>query len=154
MDALTTVLTWLARRELSTAQIRGRLARRQVPADEIEHVITRLTADRTLDDQRVALAAARTEATIRRRGRRRILQRLQQMGIAPGTAADAVAAVFDEVDEQALLDQALARQLRGAPVGRLDAATAARVVRRLVAQGFEASAVSARLRRRGSDGDE
>ena len=154
MDALTTVLTWLARRELSTAQIRDRLARRKVPADEIEGVVARLTADRTLDDRRVALAAARTDATIRRRGRRRILQRLREIGIAPETAAEAVDAVFEEVDEQALLDQALARSLRGTRSGRLDAATAARIVRRLVGQGFEASAVYARLRRRAADGDE
>jgi regulatory protein len=154
MDALTTALTWLSRRELSTAQLRDRLARRRFPADEIERVIARLTADRTLDDRRVALASARTDATVRRRGRRRILHRLQQLGIARETAADAVDAVFDEIDEQALLDQAVARSLRGSPPQSLDAAAVARIVRRLVAQGFDAGAVYARLRRRPRDRDE
>ena len=154
MDALTAALTWLSQRELSTAQLRERLARRQVPDAEIERVIARLTADRTLDDERVAMAAARTEATVRRRGRRRVLHRLHEIGIARDLAERAVDAVFGDLDEQALLDQAVARSLRGASLASLDRAAAARLVRRLVAQGFDAGAVYARLRRRDPDADE
>jgi regulatory protein len=154
MDAFSTALSWLSRRELSTAQLRERLSRRRIPADEIERVIARLTADRTLDDERVAAAAARTEATVRRRGRRRILHKLQEIGITRDVAERAVAAVFSDLDEEALLDQAVARSLRGASPATLDRAAAARLVRRLVAQGFEAGAVYARLRRRAPDADE
>jgi regulatory protein len=154
MDAFTAALTWLSRRELSTAQLRERLARRRFTDDEIARVIARLTADRTLDDERVALAAARTEIAVRRRGRRRVLQRLQQIGIARDVADRAVDAVFGDLDEEALLDQAIVRALRGASPASLDRAAAARLVRRLVAQGFELGAVYARLRRRPPDGDE
>jgi SOS response regulatory protein OraA/RecX len=154
MDALTTALTWLARRELSTAQLRDRLARRRVPDDEIDQVVARLTADRTLDDDRVALAAARTEATVRRRGRRRILQRLRQIGIAHDAAARAVETVFADLDEDALLDRAIARSLRGRPPEALDRAQLARIVRRLVGQGFAPGAIHARLRTERSDADE
>ena len=154
MDALTAALTWLSRRELSTAQLRERLSRRGLPHDEIERVIARLTADRTLDDERVAMAAARTEATVRRRGRRRVMQRLRAIGIAHDLAERTVSTVFGDLDEPALLDQAIARSLRGTSPAALDRTAAARVVRRLVAQGFDAGAVYARLRRRGPDADE
>jgi regulatory protein len=149
MDAFTTALTLLSRRELSTAQLRDRLARRHFPADEIDDVIARLTADRTLDDARVAVASARLEAAVRRRGRRRVLQRVRQLGISEDTARAAVDQAFGDVDESALLDDALVRRLRGRTAGTLDAKAMARVVRGLVAQGFDRGEVYARLRRMG-----
>jgi regulatory protein len=154
MDAYTLSLTWLGRRELSTRQIRERLTRRDIPPDQIDDVIARLTADRTLDDRRVALAAARTDAAVHRRGRRRVLQHLQQLGIDRETAAAAVDEVFGELDEGALLDQAIARSLRGRAATTLDRKGLARIVRRLVGQGFEPSVVYACLRRKGAEADE
>ena len=154
MDAYTLVLTWLARRELSIRQVRDRLTRRDVPSDQIDDAIARLTADRTLNDRRVALAAARTDAAIHRRGRRRVLQHLHQIGIDRETAAAAVDEVFGELDESALLDQAIARSLRGQSATTLDRKGLARIVRRLIGQGFEPGAVYARLRRKGSEADE
>jgi regulatory protein len=154
MDAYTLALTWLSRRELSTRQVRERLARRDVPPDEIERAVQRLTSDRTLDDRRVALAAARTDIAIKRRGRRRVLHHLQQLGIDRGTAAAAVEEVFGDTDEAALLDQAIERSLRGRAAATLDRNDMARVVRRLVSQGFEPGAVYARLRRKGSESAE
>lgn len=154
MDAYTTALTLLSRRELSTRQLRDRLARRKFACDDIDEVIRRLTHDRTLDDRRVALASARTEASIRRRGPRRVLQRIQQLGIGRETAQAAVEEVFGELDEAVLLDQAIARRLRGASAATLDAKGIARIVRGLVNQGFEAGQVYARLRKRGAESDE
>ena len=154
MDAYTLALTWLARRELSIRQIRDRLARRDVPPDQIDDAIARLTADRTLDDRRVALAAARTDAVIHRRGRRRVLQHLQQIGIDREAAATAVDEVFGDLDEVALLDQAISRSLRGQSAKALDRKGLARIVRRLIGQGFEPGAVYARLRRKGAEADE
>jgi regulatory protein len=150
MDAYTTALTLLSRRELSTAQLRARLARRKFEAAEIDEAIERLSSERTLDDKRVAIAAARTEGAVRRRGRRRAIQRVQQLGISADVAQAAVDEVFGEIDEPALLDQALDRKLKGADPRALDAKAAARVVRSLVAQGFDAGRVYARLRSRGA----
>ena len=113
MDAYTTALTLLSRRELSTRQLRDRLTRRQFAPDDIEAAIARLTADRTLDDRRVAMASARLEAAVQRRGRRRVLQHVQQLGIDDDTAKTAVDEVFGDLDEAALLDEAVARRLRG-----------------------------------------
>ncbi len=154
MDAYTAALTWLARRELSTRQLRDRLARRQFDPAEIEAALDRLTRDGTLDDCRVARAAARLEAGVRRRGRRRVLQQLQQMGIAAAIAQDAVAEVFAEIDESASLDHALARRLKGADPRSLDRAAVARLVRSLAGLGFAPGAVYARLRRRPAEPDE
>ena len=154
MDAYTAALTLLSRRELSTRQLRERLARRTFGPDDIDHVIERLTRDGTLDDGRVARAAARMEATVRRRGRRRVLQRVQQLGIEGDVARAAVDDVFGEIDENDLLDRAIDRRLRGTAVTALDAKGLARVVRALVAQGFEPGAIYARLRRKGAETDE
>jgi regulatory protein len=154
MDAYTAALNMLARRELSTRQLRDRLARRKFDPADIETVIQRLTRDRTLDDRRVALAFARMEATIRGRGSRRVLQRVQQLGINAATAKGAVDEVFGDLDEVAMLDKAITRRLKGATIASLDARAKARIVRGLVAQGYEVGKVFARLRHERANDDE
>ena len=149
MDAYTTALTLLSRRELSVAQLRTRLARRKFERADIDQALDRLSKDRTLDDRRVAIAAARLEGAIKQRGRRRVLQRVQQLGVSAGIAKAAVDEVFADIDEKALLERALDKKLKGADPRILDAKATARVVRSLVAQGFDAGAVYARLRLRG-----
>ena len=153
MDAYITALTLLGRRELSARQLRDRLARRQFDAAEIETVIERLERDRTLDDRRVALASARMAATIKGRGRRRVLQYVQQLGVSSELAAAAVNEVFADVDEAASLDRAIDKRLKGTSIGALDTRGKARLVRQLIGQGFEPAAVFARLRRKGVDAD-
>ncbi len=154
MDAYTTALTLLGRRELSVKQLRDRLIRRQFPAEEVESVIERLRRDLTLDDRRVALASARMAASIKGRGRRRVLQYVQQLGVPSEVAAAAVTEVFAEVNESALLDRAISRRLKETPISALDARARARLIRQLITQGFEPAAVFARLRRKGLDPDE
>jgi regulatory protein len=154
LDAYTTALTLLGRREFSSKQLRDRLIRRQFPAEEVDSVIDRLLGDRTLDDRRVALASARLAATLKGRGRRRVLQSVQQLGIASDIAAAAVTEVFSEVDEAALLERAIAKRLKETPITSLDAKGQARLIRQLITQGFEPAAVYARLRRKGVDPDE
>ena len=145
-DAYTTALTLLSARELSEAQLRTRLTRRQLDPDEVEATIQKLRHDGTLNDRRVALAAARMESTIRHRGRARVLHKLRQIGIDGSIAESAVNEVFEEVDESALLDRAFARRLRGETRGDLDEKARARIVRGLAAQGFAIEAILKRLR--------
>ena len=140
-DAYITALTLLSARELSEAQVRTRLARRQIDPDDIEAAVTRLRQDGTLNDRRVALAAARLESAVRGRGRSRVLQKVRQLGIAPGVAEEAVDEVFGEVDESALLARALERRLRGRAPADLDDKARARIVRGLAAQGFAFDAI-------------
>lgn len=136
----------LSRRELSEAQVRTRLSRKQFAADDIDAAVAQLHQDGTLNDRRVALSAARLESSVRHRGRTRVLQKLRTLGIDGDVAESAVSEVFEEVDEGALLDRALERRLRGKTPGDLDEKGRARIVRGLAGQGFSLAAILKRLK--------
>jgi len=146
-DAYTVALTLLSARELSESQLRSRLKRRKFDADDIDSAVDRLKENRALNDRRVAVAIARMESSIKRRGRARVIQKIRQAGIDGETADDAVREVFQDVDESDLLDQALERKLRGKTVKELDDKGRARIMRALVGQGFSFEAVMKRLRK-------
>ena len=145
-DAYLTALTLLGSRELSELQLRTRLRRRKFDQDTIDEAIARLKQDGTLNDRRVAVAAARLESSVRHRGRARVLQKIRQLGIEGATAEAAVGEVFADVDETALLDRALERRLRGRAVKDLDEKVRAKIVRALVGQGFSIEAILKRMR--------
>ncbi len=145
-DAYAVALTLLAARELSEAQLRTRLVRRQLDTDDINAAIAKLLKDGTLNDRRVALAAARMESVIRHRGRARVLHKVRQLGIDGSIAESAVSEIFAEVDESTLLDHALERRLRGQSPRDLDERGRARILRSLAAQGFPFDAILKRLR--------
>ena len=147
-DAYIVALTMLSRRELSEAQVRARLARKAFPDDDIDAAVERLRRDGTLNDRRVALAAARLESAVRHRGRSRVIQKLRTLGIDGHVAEAAVNEVFEEVDEGALLDRAMERRLRGQEPRDLDEKGRARIVRGLAGQGFSIDAILRRLRER------
>ncbi|HEY3381877.1 MAG TPA: regulatory protein RecX [Vicinamibacterales bacterium] len=141
-------LAMLARRELSEAQVRERLARREHAAEAIESAVSRLREVGAVDDRRVARNAALTEAKIKSRGRARICRHLQAIGIATDVADEALDEVFGALDESALLERALGRRLRG-PAARIrDAAHFRRLLQALVRQGFSPSAVITALKAR------
>jgi regulatory protein len=152
-SAYIAALKMLGRRELSEAQVRQRLARRGHEAGDIDAAVARLKADRSLDDERVAGAIARTETSIRRRGKLRVRRQIQAAGIDPETAKRVLDAVFEEIDADALLDAALARRL---PADRpiADDREFQRLFRYLMSQGFDADRVAATLRRRRGRGPE
>lgn len=135
-------LRLLARREYSTAQIRLRLARRALPEPEIDAAIARLTQAGLLDDARVARAWARRAAEIKLRGQNRTRREIEALGIAPETARQAVAAVFGELDEEAVLERAIAKRLEG-PIR--DRAHFRQLYQTLLRQGFPPDRVAAQL---------
>jgi regulatory protein len=139
-------LTLLSGRELSEQQLRERLARRKCDVDDIENALARLRADGSLDDRRVAIAVARRESGVHGRGRARVVQRIRELGIAESIAEAAADDVFSEIDEQALLDRALERRLKGRDVKTLDERARGRIVRGLIAQGFRTSDILKRLK--------
>ena len=166
-DAYVTALRMLARRELSEAQVRTRLARREFASGVIDEAVERLQAVRALDDRRTALACARTEAHVKRHGRLRALRAVEALGIDRGLAKEAVAEVFGDVDEDALIAQALDRKLRHQPSPKasakpapptlkasarqavaVEAAVVRRLYRYLLSQGFDAGRVNAAIRSR------
>jgi regulatory protein len=137
----------LARRELSEAQIRQRLTRQRHDADTIDAAVERLKTERALDDARTAAAIARTELSVKRRGKLRVTRQIESAGIASSVAKRAADEAFAEVDDLALLEAALGRRLRGREQVA-DQREFQRVYRYLVSQGFEPDRVLNALRRR------
>src|SRR5512142_1585061 len=129
-------LKMLARRELSEAQVRQRLARKGHSPEHIDAAVAELRASRALDDERVAGAIARTETSLKRHGKLRVRRQIEQAGISKAIAARAVHEVFDELDPDALIEAALAKRLRGRALSA-DDREFQRLYRYLVAQGFE-----------------
>ena len=137
----------LARRELSEAQVRQRLTRQGHDEDTIDAVVDRLKAERAVDDARTAAAIARTELSVKRRGKLRVKRQIESAGIASSIAKRAADEAFAEVDDLALLEAALARRLRGREQFA-DDREFQRAYRYLVTQGFEPDRVLNALRRR------
>ena len=145
-------LKLLARRELSEQQVRRRLARKGHDADAIDAAIARLRQERALDDARVAEAIARTETSVRRRGKVRVRMQIERAGIAKSVATRAVDDVFGSVDEEELLEASLAKRLRGRE-RIMDDREFQRLYRYLIGQGFDTDRVLRALesRRRGRE---
>ena len=139
-------LKMLGRRELSEAQIRQRLARREHDPEAIDAAVARLLEERAIDDARVAGAIARTETGIRKRGRLRVRRKIENAGISPATARRAIDEVFGALDDEDLLESALAKRLRGG-ASIADQREFNRLYRYLVGQGFEPDRVLARLKK-------
>jgi regulatory protein len=135
----------LGRRELSTSQLRARLLDREHPAEEVEAAIAHLLETQALDDRRVARAFARTAAKVKGRGRLRVMRELHAMGIAKEVASEALAEVFADLDERALITKALQKKLRGRP-RTTSPAERARLYQYLMRQGFSPAAIVAALR--------
>ena len=143
-------LKLLARRELSVEGLRARLRDREYADADIAAAIDRLLDAGALDDRRVARAHARTAAGVKGRGRLRVIRELHAMGIDRRVAAEAVAEVFGDVDERALIARAIQKKLRGRPTPK-DTAERARLYQHLMRQGFSPAAIAHAL---GSHRDE
>jgi regulatory protein len=143
-------LKMLARRELSESQIRQRLARKGHSESDIDEAVERLRGERAIDDARVAEAIARTETSIRRRGKLRVRMQIQRAGIDQDLAKRAVDDVFSEIDDEELIEAALRKRLRHRET-IANAREFQRLYRYLIGQGFESDRVmrtlSARRRR-------
>ena len=136
----------LAGRELSVEGVRARLQDRGYAPHDIAGALERLIESGALDDRRVARAFARTAATVKRRGRLRVMRELLELGIQGDIAAEAVGEVYGDLDERSMIDDALRKKLRGR--ARLaDPNETARTYQFLMRQGFSPAGVTAALRR-------
>ena len=152
-DAYVAGVAMLSRRELSARQVQQRLARKGYGGPAVDEAVRRLLASGALDDRRVAFAAARTRAQVKRQGRDRVARELSAMGIDREIVDEALAEVFGAVDEEALLNEALERRLRPRFDLR-DPAVQRRLIGALVRQGFDGHAVSRAIRARAKKGEE
>ena len=139
-------LRWLTARELSEGQVRARLAEKGYTADAIRPAVERLLNERTIDDRRAATAVARTEARVRRHGPHRVMAKLMAMRFDRELAKEVVRDLFGDEDEEALIDRALERRLRGKSARLTDPRERQKLMAYLVRQGFSSSAASAAIR--------
>ncbi len=138
----------LARRELSTAQIRDRLEKQGFAEDAIDAAVERLRDEGALDDQRTATAFARQSLELKLRGRQRVLRDIEQLGISRETARVAVDEVYADVAEPDLVERVLDR--RRAEHIRTTR-TFRRLYRALLRQGFDHGVVVSALKARATD---
>jgi regulatory protein len=135
------------RRAHSISEMKKHLERRAEDKELVSAIIARLRERSYLDDAKYALDYAAQHAKLRRQGRFRITRELRQRGVPDRYIDDALAKVFADTDESALLrsrvDRRLAR-LRGAP---LDPKKTASIYRSLVAAGFSSELIRAELKR-------
>ena len=144
-ECILTALKLLARRELSVEGLRSRLRDREYSDADISAAIDHLLETGALDDGRVARAYARTAATVKGRGRLRVMRELQALGIDRETAAEAVAEVFGDLDERSLIAKAIQKKLHGRRTIK-DTAERARLYQHLLRQGFSPAGVNHALR--------
>lgn len=147
MNAYIDGLKMLGRRELSEKQVRERLARKEHEPDDIDAAVTRLREERAINDVRVAEAIARTETSIRRRGKLRVRMQIERAGIDKTIARQAVEEIFGTLDEDAHIEASLKKRLRGRDT-IADDREFQRLFRYLVGQGFESDRIMKLLRAR------
>jgi SOS response regulatory protein OraA/RecX len=135
-------------REMTEAQLGKRLLSRGHQASAVAEAIERLRSEGAIDDRRAAASAARVEANVKGRGRRRILQRLRAVGVPESLATETVDNLFEEIDEKGLLARALERKLKGSSARTPDPSYVRRLYQALVRQGFAPGDVMAALRAR------
>ena len=130
----TTGLSLLARRELTSTQLRNRLTNKGFTPEAVNDTIQRLTEEGALDDRRTAGMYARQSALIKHRGPRRAILDIVALGIADGIAREVVSQTYEEVDTQLIIQRALNRRLTGRVQDR---AQFQKLYQYLVRQGFD-----------------
>ena len=146
-------LRMLAGRAHSTGELREKLRRRAERISDIDEVIARLKDTGYLDDRRFAEGFANARLSNDRLGRGRVLQDLRQRRVAPALAEKTVGEVYQDVDEQALIDEWIRRKYRLAPREGLfqDEKDLAAAYRRLLRAGFRTGDIVRSLKRFAKD---
>jgi regulatory protein len=114
----------LMRRPHSTFELRTYLERRapesSVKEGAVRRVLARLKQEKLIDDARYAVDFARARASGRRQGGRRIALELRKRGVPDRHIEAAIAQVFADLDEAAIVRKVIERRTRTAR-GPLDA---------------------------------
>lgn len=139
----------LGGRAQSTGELREKLRRRAERAGDVDDVLARLKDHGYLDDKRFAESFATARLANDRLGRGRVIQDLRQRRVAPGVAESTVRRVYEEVDEQALIEDWIRRKYRSAPREGLfqDEKDLAAAYRRMLRAGFGAGKIVRALKK-------
>jgi regulatory protein len=139
----------LAGRAYSTGELREKLHRRAERAADVDEVLARLKEVGYLDDRRYAEGFASARLANEKLGRTRVIEDLRQRRVAPSLAERTVQRVYQDVDEEALIEDFIRRKYRRAPREGLfredkDIAVA---YRRLLRAGFRSGEIIRVLKR-------
>lgn len=139
----------LAGRAHSTGEMREKLRRRAERASDIDDVLARLKDCGYLDDRRFAEGFAAARLSNERFGRTRVIRDLRQHRIAPTLAERSVRDVYENVDEQALIEDWVRRKYRLASRETLfqEDKDLAAAYRRLLRAGFKTGDIVGVLKR-------
>jgi regulatory protein len=133
----------------STGQLREKLRRRAALAGDVDEVLARLKTAGYLDDRRFAEGFAAARLSGEKFGRTRVIQDLRQRRVAPALAESTVQKVYQEVDEEALIEDWIRRKFRLAQREGLfqDDKDMASAYRRLARAGFRSGEIVKVLKR-------
>src|ERR1039457_2783109 len=100
----------LGGRAYSTGEMREKLVRRAELAEDVENVLARLKESKYLDDREFAEGYATARLANERFGKTRGLPDLRHRRVAPALAGTTVHAVYQDVDESALVEEGSRRE--------------------------------------------
>lgn len=143
---MAAALKILASRARSESQLRERLlAKPWADREAIEDCIARLKELGYVNDSRFAHSYASSRLSLRAVGRGRLARELRGKRVTQKTIDEALDVVFDEVEEENLIDRAIQKRMRthGRPTDR---ASAKRMFDHLVRLGFEYDLIMRKLR--------
>ena len=138
--AYVLALRWITGRELSAARVREKLTARGFADPAVSDALTRLVSNRVIDDRRAANVIARGAARVRRHGPRRIHAKLVSLGFERDLADETIRDLFQDLDEDALLEAALEKRLRGSRDRLSSPQERRKIVAYLARLGFSTSA--------------
>lgn len=138
----------LARKMRTVAELKRLLRARAHPNEDgelaVEAVIAKLKEQKYLNDSRYAAAYSQYRQTNEKFGRRRVMTDLKAKGVHGDIVAQAVSAVYDEVNEEKLARQFLERKRIKKPG---DQRGSARIFRMLIRAGFSSATIFKILKR-------
>lgn len=123
--------------------LRGKVEPEETGAAKVEAVIRRLKEYGYLDDAGFAETYTRLRQENEKFGQRRVKQDLAMKGVPQAIAQEAIAARYEDVNEETLARQHLERKRIKKPANEKEAA---RVMRRLVGAGFSTGVIYKVLR--------
>lgn len=139
----------LAGRAHSAGELKEKLRRRALRAEDVDATLARLKDYGYLDDRAFAEGFAASRLENQRFGKTRVLRDLRQRRVAPALAERAVRKLYQDVDEEKLIEEHLRRRAR--PPALQDEKELAASYRRLLRAGFSPGAVIRVLKRVAKD---
>ena len=145
----------LGGRAYSVGELREKLRRRAEKAGDVDDILARLKDHGYLDDRRFAENFASARLANDQFGKMRVLKDLRQRRVAHATAEKTVNKVYQEVNEEALIEEWIRRKYRLAPREGLfqEDKDLASAYRRLLRAGFRTGEIVKVLKRFAKDPD-